>query len=295
MTENLKLPAYGGQALIEGVLMRGKSYLAASFRKPDGTIETITEKLSGIYLSPIRKMPFLRGMLLLWDSMVLGTKYLTISANLQSEEDEKIEGASLVFTLILSMVLFVLIFFLVPSAIGQGFEKWFGISSWWSNVLEGIIRLAFVMGYMWLVGKMEDIENVFRYHGAEHKTINTFEAGKPLTVESIQESSLVHPRCGTSFLLTLVIISVLVFAFVGPQTVLIRLLSRIILLPIIIGIAYEYIRFASNHLDSKFIQWLMVPNLALQGLTTRPPKDDMVEIAMTAFNAMYALENQEQG
>jgi uncharacterized protein YqhQ len=294
MSENLKLPAYGGQALIEGVLMRGKNYLAASFRKPDGTIETITEKLSGIYLSPIRKIPFLRGMLLLWDSLVLGTRYLTLSANLQAaEEDEKIEGTSLVLTLLLSMILFILIFFLVPSAIGQGFENWLKISSWWSNVLEGIIRLLFVVGYMWLVGKMDDIERVFGYHGAEHKTINTFEDGRPLTVESVQESSLVHPRCGTSFLLTLVIISVLVFAFVGPQSVLIRLLSRIVLLPIIIGIAYEYIRFASNHLDSKFIQWLMVPNLALQGLTTRPPSDGMVEIALSAFNAMYALENEK--
>ena len=292
MSEKLKLPAYGGQALIEGVLMRGQNYLAASFRKPDGTIETITEELKGIYKSSIRKIPFLRGLIMLWDSLVLGTRYLTISANMQSEEDEKIEGTSLALTLLFSVVVFISIFFLIPSAIGHGFEQWFHISTWWSNVVEGLIRLLFVIGYIWLVGKMDDIERVFQYHGSEHKTINTFEAGKPLTVESVQEASLVHPRCGTSFLLTLVIISVLIFALVGPQTVLIRLLSRIILLPVIIGVSYEYIRFTSNHLDSKFIRWLMIPNLALQKLTTRPPEDGMVEVALSAFNAMYALENK---
>ncbi|MBI9049531.1 MAG: DUF1385 domain-containing protein [Anaerolineaceae bacterium] len=292
MSDNLKLPAYGGQALIEGVLMRGKNHMAASFRKPDGTIETVTETLSGIYQSAIRKIPFLRGLIMLWDSLVLGTKYLTISANMQAEEeDEKIEGTSLVLTLLISMTVFVVAFFLVPSAIGQGFEKWLGISSWWSNVIEGIIRLIFVIGYIWLVGKMDDIERVFMYHGAEHKTVNAFEGNKPLTVESVQKASIVHPRCGTSFLLTLVIISVLVFAFVGPQTVLVRLISRILLLPVIVGIAYEYIRFTSNHLDSKFVSWLMVPNLKLQSLTTRPPEDGMVEVAITAFNTMYELEN----
>jgi uncharacterized protein YqhQ len=295
MSENLKLPAYGGQALIEGVLMRGKNYMAASFRKPDGTIETVTEQLTGIYKSSIRKIPFLRGLIMLWDSLVLGTKYLTISANMQVEdEEEKIEGGSLVLTLLLSLTVFIVAFFLVPSAIGQGFEKWLDISAWWSNVIEGAIRLIFVIAYIWLVGKMDDIERVFMYHGSEHKTVNTFEAGKPLTVESVQEASLVHPRCGTSFLLTLVIISVLVFALVGPQTVLVRLLSRIILLPVIVGIAYEYIRFTSNHLDSKFIQWIMVPNLKLQDLTTRQPEDAMVEVAITAFTTMLKLENGEE-
>jgi uncharacterized protein YqhQ len=292
MSENLKLPAYGGQALIEGVLMRGKNFLAASFRKPDGTIETVTEELTGIYKSSIRKIPFLRGLIMIWDSLVLGTKYLTISANMQTDEDEKIEGTTLALTLLFSVVVFIAIFFLVPSAIGQGFEKWYHISAWWSNVIEGFIRLGFVIAYIWGVGKMKDIERVFQYHGSEHKTVNTFEAGKPLTVASVQEASLVHPRCGTSFLLTLVIISVLVFALVGPQTVLIRLLSRIVLLPVIIGVAYEYIRFTSNHLDSKIIKWLMVPNLALQKLTTRPPDDNMVEIAIEAFKTMYALENE---
>jgi uncharacterized protein YqhQ len=294
MSDNLKLPAYGGQALIEGVLMRGKNFMAASFRKPDGSIETVTEELSGIYKSSIRKIPFLRGLVMLWDSLVLGTKYLTVSANMQAEEEgEKIEGGSLVLTLLMSVTVFVAIFFLVPSAIGKGFENWLGITHWWSNVIEGLIRLVFVVGYIWVIGKMEDIERVFMYHGSEHKTVNTFEAGKPLTVESVQEASLVHPRCGTSFLLTLVIISVLVFALVGPQTLIVRLISRIVLLPVIVGIAYEYIRFTSNHLDSKFIQWLMVPNLKLQDLTTRQPEDGMVEVAITAFNTMLKLENGE--
>ena len=294
MSENLKLPAYGGQALIEGVLMRGKDYMAASFRKPDGSIETVTEELSGIYKSSIRKIPFLRGLVMLWDSLVLGTKYLTVSANMQAEdEEEKIEGGSLVLTLLMSITVFVALFFLVPSAIGQGFENWLGINHWWGNVIEGIIRLIFVIGYIWAVGKMDDIERVFMYHGSEHQTVNAFEDGKPLTIENVQQASRVHPRCGTSFLLTLVIISVLVFALVGPQTILVRLVSRIILLPVIVGVSYEYIRFASDHLDSKFIQWLMIPNLKLQNLTTRPPDDSMVEVGIRAFTTMIKLEGRE--
>lgn len=218
--EKSRFPAYGGQALIEGVLMRGASHLAVAMRAPDGSITLRTENLTGIYQSPIKKIPFLRGLLLLWDALVLGTRYLTISANVQAnEDDEKIEGASLFAALGISFFLGIGLFFVAPAAAALGMERWLHVSSWMGNLIEGIIRLAILIGYMWIIGKSADIARVFGYHGAEHKTINAFEAGETLTPENVAKYSLEHPRCGTSFLLTVVVLSILVFSLLGPLPV----------------------------------------------------------------------------
>lgn len=292
--EKSRFPAYGGQALIEGVLMRGASHLAVAMRAPDGSITLRTENLTGIYQSPIKKIPFLRGLLLLWDALVLGTRYLTISANVQAnEDDEKIEGASLFAALGISFFLGIGLFFVAPAAAALGMERWLHVSSWMGNLIEGIIRLAILIGYMWIIGKSADIARVFGYHGAEHKTINAFEAGETLTPENVAKYSLEHPRCGTSFLLTVVVLSILVFSLLGPLPVIWRLLSRILLIPVLATLAYEYIRWIANHLDSSFIRLLVKPNLALQHLTTREPDLKMIEVALAAFNAMYALEHPE--
>jgi len=291
-TEKLKLPSYGGQALIEGVLMRGSNYLAAAMRDPSGQIQIVTEKLQGLYTSRIAKIPFLRGLIIMWDALGLGTKYITISANYQTGEDEKIEGPVLFGTLIFSFALAIGLFFLAPAGLAAFLEKWINLSPFITNLIEGLIRLIMVVLYIWSVGKMSDIKRVFTYHGAEHKTINAFEAGEELTPENVKKYSLFHPRCGTGFILILVIFSVILFALLGPiPNIILRLLSRVILLPLLVMLAYEYMRFTANHLDSLFGRILAYPGMALQRLTTVEPPLDVIEVAIAAFNAMYKLEN----
>ena len=286
------LPSYGGQALIEGVLMRGKKYLAASFRKPDGSIETVAEELTGIYKSKITKIPLLRGLVSLWDSLGLGMKYLSISANMQTGEDEKITPVEMVLTMILSLLLAVALFFVGPAALGKLLEDVLHLPMWVSNALEGILRLAVVLAYMLLVSQMEDIKRVFRYHGAEHKTINCYEKGLEMTVENARVQSRQHPRCGTAFMVTVVIISVLLFIIIGPftKTLASRLLSRLLLIPVIAGISYEFIFFTARHLDNPVVKFLAKPNLAVQNITTAEPDDSMLEVALASFEKMLALE-----
>lgn len=285
-----KLPSYGGQALIEGILMRGSRGVAAAMRTPDGKIIIQTEPLKGIYQSKIKSIPFLRGLIMLWDSLGLGMRYLTISANIQTNENEKIEGPALYATLALSIALAVGLFFVTPALVSQGLEIWLGWNAWVSNLLEGILRLGLIIGYIWAVGKIPEIKRVFIYHGAEHKTINAFERGVPLTPESVSTQSTEHPRCGTSFLLTLAVISILLFSILGPLPFIWRTLSRIILIPVLAGIAYEYIRWAADHLGNPFVRWLIKPNLALQRLTTGEPGLLELETSIAAFQAMISLE-----
>lgn len=291
-TDKLKMPSYGGQALIEGVLMRGKYGVAAAFRAPDGNIVIEKEPLSGIYSSKMTKYPFLRGLILLWDALGLGTRFLTKSANLQGGEDEKIEGPALYLTLGLSLIVAVLIFFVAPAGLSKLIQHWTGMSTFLMNLLEGVIRLAGVVLYIWAIGRMKDVERVFSYHGAEHKTINAFEAGAELTPTEVKQYPLEHPRCGTSFLLSLIVISVFVFALIGSLPTVWLLLSRIILIPVLAMIAYEYIRFTANHLGHPLIRWMMKPNLALQKLTTREPSLEMLEVSIASFNAMMTQESE---
>lgn len=290
-TDKLRLPSYGGQALIEGVLMRGSKYVAAAFRLPTGEINIETEELSRIYQSPLSRIPFLRGLVILWDSLGLGMRFLTQAANKQVGEDEKIDGPQMALTMVISVAIAVGLFFIGPAAIGKGLESLLRIPQGWGNLIEGIVRLGIVILYIWAIGKMPDIHRVFAYHGAEHKTINAFEAGAALTPENVSKFSLEHPRCGTSFLLTIVILSVIVFSVLGNLSWWLTLLSRVLLLPFIAMLGYEYIRWAAAHLDSPLVRWLIRPNLALQKLTTNEPSTDILEVAIAAFNAMYALEN----
>jgi uncharacterized protein YqhQ len=288
-----KLPSYGGQALIEGVLMRGSKTLAAAMRKPDGGIVVETELLTGIYTNPLAKTPFVRGLIMLWDSLGIGMHYLTLSANLQTGEDEKLEGPALYLTLAVSLALGIGIFFLAPAGIGQLAMNYLGWSSWWSNVLEGVLRLVFAIGYIWGIGKMPDIARVFAYHGAEHKTINAFEAGAEMTPESVSKYSLEHPRCGTAFLLTLILLSVIVFAMLGPIPGIWRYVIRLLLIFPLASLAYEMIRFSSNHLSNPLVQIFVKPNMALQHLTTREPSLEMLEVSITAFQTMLEQEQTQ--
>jgi uncharacterized protein YqhQ len=287
-----KLVTYGGQAVIEGVMMRGRKTCAIAMRAPDGSITTKVEILGGIYKSRLAKIPFLRGLILLWDSFGLGMHALTDSANLQTGEDEKIEGPVLYLTLGLTFLVAIAIFFLAPAGVGWLSEHFLHWNAWWSNLLEGIIRLLLLIGYMWGIGSAPDIARVFAYHGAEHKTINAFEAGADMTPAAVAKYSVEHPRCGTAFLLTLMVLSLFFFTILGPLPFAWRLISRVVMIPILAGVAYEYLRWTANHLNLPFVRLIVKPNLALQHLTTREPDEKMLEVAITAFQTMRKAEQE---
>ncbi len=285
-----RIITYGGQAVIEGVMMRGQKAFAIAMRAPDGKIVVHHEPLDSIYRSKITKIPFVRGVILLWDALGLGMRALTIAANTQTGEDEKIEGPTLYITLGFALVFGIGLFFLLPAGLGSLTEKFLGWGVWWSNLAEGLIRLALLVGYIWAIGFMPDTKRLFAYHGAEHKTINAYEAGADLTPESVARYSLEHPRCGTAFLLTLVLLSIIVFALLGPLPVFWRLVSRVLLIPVLAGIALEYIRWTANHLNNPVVRLLIKPNLALQSLTTREPDASMLEVAIASFQKMREAE-----
>ncbi len=290
MVEKSRFPLYGGQAVIEGVMMRGTQSVAIAMRNPAKEIVIHKEPLGALYRHKIMKVPFVRGLVMLVDALMLGTRALTISANTQTGEEEKIQGPVLFFTFAVSIAFGVGLFFLAPALLGQLAERYLHIGSWWSNLLEGLVRLGLLLAYLALIGRVPDIQRVFAYHGAEHKTINAFEAGSELTPDKVSTFSVEHPRCGTSFLLTLVLLSILLFSILGPMAFWWRMATRILFLPLLASLAYEYIRWTANHLDLPLVRWLVKPNLALQHLTTREPTSDMLEVAIAAFNSMRADE-----
>lgn len=291
--KELKLPAYGGQALIEGVMMRGKHALGVAMRAPDGEIIIKTEKLPAIYASNLRKVPFLRGTILLMDAMGLGMRILTDSANVQTGDDEKIEGYQLFLTVLFSLAIAIALFFVLPTVVAEFLSRWISMQPWVLNLVEGGIRLVFIIAYVWGVGLIKDIQRVYAYHGAEHKTINAFENNVPLIPSEVKKCSREHPRCGTSFILAVAVIAIIVFIFIGPLPVLWRIATRILLIPVIAGIAYEYTHFLANNMDNKVVYAIAKPNLALQQLTTREPDESMLEVAIAAFTSMIEKEQYE--
>ena len=286
------LPSYGGQAVIEGVMMRGAKNVAIAMRAPNDEIVLHIEKLGSIYQSKAAKLPFVRGLVMLWDALGLGMRALTISANTQGDEDEKIEGPVLYITMAISLSFAVALFFLTPATAGHFLGDWLNIqNAWVTNLIEGIIRILILIVYIWLISRMEDIQRVFGYHGAEHKVINAFENGAELTPEVVQTYSLEHPRCGTAFLLTVMVFSVILFTLLGPiDSIWVKLLTRIVLVPVLAGISYEYIRWTARNLDNPIVQAIIKPNLALQHMTTRQPDLKMLEVSIASFNAMRAQE-----
>ncbi len=287
-----QLPSYGGQAVLEGVMMRGTRALAVACRAPDQKIVLHTQPLNAIYRGAFSKIPFVRGLLGLYDALGLGFQSLSFSANVAGGEEVKFEGPVAWGTIAVSLAFGLGLFFVAPAALAQAGETWLGLQPFLSNLLEGLIRLSLIVGYLWLIGFMPDIKRLFGYHGAEHKTINAFEAGAELTPASVAKFPLEHPRCGTAFLLTVVLFSIVLFTLLGPLPGWLRLLSRVALIPVIAGIAFEYIRFTARHLTNPLVKLLIVPNLLLQRLTTREPDEQMLEVAITAFNTMREQEGQ---
>ncbi|MDX2160450.1 MAG: DUF1385 domain-containing protein [bacterium] len=293
--------SYGGQAVIEGVMMRGAHIAAIAVRDPQGNIVVHEQPLNAtLYRGRIAKTPFLRGLVGLWDALGLGTRALLWSADVAVKaEDENISFTGPVgyATLAVSLLIGVGIFFLLPTTAATGIEQLFGLqgSPFLVNLIEGVIQLALIVGYMWLIGRLDDVKRLFGYHGAEHKTINAYEAGAELVPEVVAKYPIEHPRCGTAFLLTVAFVGVLVFSLLGRPPFLLLILSRVILIPVIAGIAYEVIRFTAKNIDHPLVRIIVVPNLALQHLTTRTPDLSMIEVAITAFKRVLEAEQRAAG
>ena len=286
---------YGGQAVLEGVMMRGSRALAVAVRNPEGEIVTRVEPVNqALYSGPISRIPFLRGLTLIWDALGLGMRCLMFSADvaLGEEDEESFSGPVAWGTMAVSFTFAIGLFFVLPSLVVGLIDDRIA-SSLLSNLLEGAIRLLLFVGYVWLIGHLPDIERVFAYHGAEHKTVNAYEAGAELTPESVRRFTTMHPRCGTAFVLSVAVISILLFSLLGRPALWLRVLSRVVLIPVVAGVAYEYTRFSARHIDKAWMRVIATPNLAMQRLTTREPEPDMLEVAITAFNCMMAAERAQ--
>ncbi len=298
--------SYGGQAVIEGVLMRGQQISAVAARNPEGAIVIHEQPLNkSLYRGWVSKTPFVRGVVGLWDALGLGTRALMWSADIATGEEEEVNfnGPIGFATVGFSLLIGVGLFFLLPTTsatfIGQalgltsgeaGYTP-IGFNAFLINLIEGIIQLAILIIYIWAIGLMPDVKRLFGYHGAEHKTINAYEAGAELTPEIVAGYPITHPRCGTAFLLTVVLVSVLVFSVIGRPHFALLILSRVIFIPIIAGIAYEFLRFTARNIDKAWVRAIVTPNLALQHLTTRQPDLDMIEVAITAFKRVLLAED----
>lgn len=283
---------YGGQAVIEGVMMRGRTHMAIAVRQPGGEIVTRTEALpASVYQGRWSRLPFLRGLVLLWDALVLGMRALMYSADVAMGEDEvQFEGPLAWGTIAFSFALAIGIFFLLPLLLVSLVDRHIA-SPLLSNFIEGLIRLGFLLTYIRLVSFIPDIRRVFRYHGAEHKTIHAYEAGSPLEPHHVQQHTTAHPRCGTAFLLGVVGLAILVFSLLGRPPLWLRILARILFIPVISGLSYELLKLADRYRTNWLLRTLWLkPGLALQRLTTGEPDDGMVEVAIAALRELLNLE-----
>jgi len=283
--------SYGGQAVIEGVMIRGRNHFSLAVRRQDGTIEYHNERLSTLYTGRMRQFPLIRGFIALVETMVLGTKALHLSANMAikdqaGEEGGEIPGWLLGATLAAAMVMGIGVFFMLPLLIIWLLDSR-GIVS---ELIEGGLRLGLLVGYIWGISFLRDIKRVFAYHGAEHMAVHTYEAGLPLIVENVRKFPTPHPRCGTAFLLTVMLVSIVVFALLMNPPMEYRILSRIVLIPVIAAISYEIIRFSGRHQNSLFGHAVAWPGLLLQRLTTRIPDDAQIEVAISAMEGALAAD-----
>ena len=273
-----KKPNVGGQAVIEGVMMRGKTHVAVAVRQPDGEISVDVRPVNSISdRYPILKKPFLRGVVSLVESLVMGMKALAYSAQVSGDEDEKLDSKEMALTIAVSAGLAILLFIVIPTW-SMRFLTGITQDHMALNLAEGVLRMAIFLAYIAAISSMNDIQRVFQYHGAEHKTIYTYEAGLPLKVENVRPFSTLHPRCGTNFLMIVMLISMFIFTFLGWPSLLERIASRIILMPVIAGVSYELIRYAGAHTDNPLVRIAITPGLLLQKLTTRQPDDSQIEV-----------------
>lgn len=304
----------GGQAVIEGVMMKNMDRYAVSVRKPNGKIETkVEECVSFAEKHPLFQLPIFRGMVNFLESMVIGMKTLNYSASFYEDEEEQTEsrteqflekflgekaekiimGIVLVFSLAISIGLFMILPYIASEALGKLIQNEYAVL-----LMEGIIRIAIFLGYIVLISQMEDIKRVFMYHGAEHKTINCLEAGVELTPENVDNFSRLHKRCGTSFIFIVMIISMVFFFFIRVDTIWLRIILRLLFLPLVAGVSYEFIRLAGSS-DHPLVQIFSKPGLALQRLTTKEPDHSMIEVAIASVEGVFDwreyIENLHKG
>ncbi len=287
---------FGGQAVLEGVMIRGPEHMAVAVRHPKGQIVTHSERLGGIYTGRARRLPMVRGVVVLWETMALGMRALAFSSRIAMEEEneagETAEFPEGIFwgSMLVAMLFMVGIFFAGPILLANLLEMT-SASRFVIVAVEGILRLALFVGYIWLIALVPDIRRVFQYHGAEHMTIHAYEAGRPLTVAGVRPFPKEHTRCGTSFLLVVVVVALLTFfAFdlAVDRGIFVRTASRIVFIPVVAGVSYEILRVGARFGDNRFIRAMFVPNLALQALTTKVPEDAQIEVAIASFEATLA-------
>ena len=284
----------GGQAVIEGVMMRGPELTATAVRTPEGKIEISSRPVNSISdRYPILKKPLLRGCVSLIESLVIGIRSLGYSAQMAGEEEEQLSDRELAGTIAFAFVLAAVLFIAIPTGAAKLFHS-ITEDPVFLNLMEGVLRLFIFIAYIVGISRMKDIQRVFQYHGAEHKTIACFEAGEALTVENAMKHTRFHKRCGTSFLLIVMLVSIFVFAFLGWPSLIERIASRIILLPVVAGISYEIIRFSANS-DNCLLGWAVKPGLWLQRLTTREPEPDMLEVAIESAKAVLPADKIPAG
>ncbi len=318
--------SYGGQAVMEGVMMRSRRRMAVAVRHPAGHIVVKTEDVVlGRVARLLRRVPVMRGVAVLWDVLAMGMRTLAFSANISLEDasgassaessgqtdasaasspiadapaddseadsSEEGPGGAVWGMLAFGMIFGIALFFVLPILL-TSFTDDLVQSDFLSNLIEGLIRLGIFVGYLYLIGRLDDIRRNFQYHGAEHMTVNALERGEELTVDNVMGNSLSHPRCGTNFLLVIVVMSVFVFAFLGRPDLLLRLGSRVVLIPLVAGVAFEIIKVLAANLDNPIARLFLRPGLLLQRLTTRPPTPDQVEVAITAMSEVLKTEDE---
>lgn len=280
---------YGGQAVVEGVMMRGRHRATVAVRTPTGEIAYMHEQLDVQRRSAWEKLPLLRGMLLLWDMLGLGMRAMSFSAGVASGEDQPLTKRSMAGIVALSLTIAILLFFVAPFLLAS-LIGWLGAPLLVRELCEGVLRLCIFVGYVSLIGKLPEGQRLFGYHGAEHKAVNAHEAGVPLTVDSVRRFTLIHTRCGTSFLLVVIVLSILLFALLGSWPFWLRLAARIVFVPLIAAVAYELLKLSAANYHRPWVRALVAPSLAFQRLTTREPDDSMIEIAIAALVPVLAAD-----
>ena len=284
---------YGGQAVIEGVMMRSPLKYAIAVRKPDkeiilkiGKLKSLSDKFKFL------KWPIFRGIINLIESLVLGLKALTYSAEQATGEEEKINSVEMFFTILIAFGLFIVFFIAFPTAIARYLDKYLSNLIVY-NLFEGMLRIGIFITYLFFISKIKDIKRVFEYHGAEHKVIYAYEAGEKLNVINVKKYSTLHPRCGTSFIFIVLVISILVFSLLGKQTLLLRIAYRIAIIPLIAGISYEILKLSAKNINKTFVKWAVMPGLWFQRLTTSEPDDAQIEVAIKALEGVLPEDNKK--
>ena len=298
--------SYGGQALIEGVLMRGRDAIAVALRHPDGRIVWSDERLgTGFRGTRWAKLPFMRGLVVLYETLVVGTRWLVRSAGVAAAEElpaattadgrpadaADLGKGSVAIMLGLTLVLGLGLFFFVPLIVARFVAG--GQPGVVERIVEGVVQVAIFLGYLIVIGRTSDVHRTFQYHGAEHMTIHALEAGDPLTVDAVRRYPTAHPRCGTEFLVVVILVSIVAFSIVGRQDILTMILSRVILIPVIAAISYELLRFGARHRGNPVVRALFEPGIWVQKITTKQPTDDMIEVAIVSMEQALGADGEE--